>query len=104
MCNRVCLEDYCTQLHYFRKSCLWLQLGVTNYNWLQLQPSHGLLIVLQIDLLKHVNKSRTECLNESDEHTLQHAIHQCDEDYLESDCDEQVGDSCAFTHASVDRV
>ncbi|KAK2184732.1 hypothetical protein NP493_255g04004 [Ridgeia piscesae] len=50
-----------------------------------------------IDLLKHVNKSRTECLNESDEHTLQHAIHQCDEDYLESDCDEQLIISIEFT-------
>ena len=93
-------------MHYLRKKELFVI--TTGCNQLQLITittlSHGLLIVVQIDLLKTVNKSRTECLNESDEHTLLHGIHQCDEDYLESDCDEQVGDSGAFIHASVDRV
>ncbi|PIK40995.1 hypothetical protein BSL78_22149 [Apostichopus japonicus] len=41
-----------------------------------------------IDLLSLINKSQTECLNESDDHTLSHCLTKGGQ-YLESDCDEQ---------------
>ena len=42
-----------------------------------------------MDLSFLVNKSGSECLNESDDHTLEHALNPKG-GYLESDCDEQV--------------
>lgn len=48
-----------------------------------------------IDLLSLINKSQTECLNESDDHTLSHCLTKGGQ-YLESDCDEQLIISVAF--------
>ncbi|BFZ14214.1 hypothetical protein BsWGS_17253 [Bradybaena similaris] len=42
-----------------------------------------------MDLLSLINKSASECLNESDEHTLEHCL-TAKGGYLESDCDEQL--------------
>jgi len=42
-----------------------------------------------MDLTSMIFKSRTECLNASDDHTLEHAL-TSKEGYLESDCDEQL--------------
>ena len=42
-----------------------------------------------MDLASMLNKSGCECLNESDDHTLEHALNPKG-GYLESDCDEQV--------------
>ena len=46
--------------------------------------------VSQMDLSTLINKSGSECLNESDDHPLTHAL-TSKGGYLESDCDEQVG-------------
>jgi thioredoxin len=42
-----------------------------------------------MDLLTMINKSGSECLNESDEHIFEHCLTAKD-GYLESDCDEQL--------------
>ena len=49
-----------------------------------------------MDLGTFINSKGCECLNESDEHTLEHAL-SSKGGYLESDCDEQV--SRAITEA-----
>ena len=49
-----------------------------------------LAYVSQMDLSTLINKSGSECLNESDDHPLTHAL-TSKGGYLESDCDEQVG-------------
>ncbi|GAB6019171.1 hypothetical protein CHUAL_000790 [Chamberlinius hualienensis] len=49
-----------------------------------------------VDLISFVNKSGCECLNESDEHPLPNCLQDVD-GYLESDCDEQLIISLAFT-------
>ena len=43
-----------------------------------------------MDLLGVINSSGSECLNESDSHPFQHALNSSDDQYLESDCDEQL--------------
>jgi len=48
-----------------------------------------------IDLVTYINKGGSECLNESDDHTMNHAV-QNEGGYLESDCDEQLIMSIAF--------
>ena len=42
-----------------------------------------------MDLSSFINKAHCECLNESDEHTLDDAL-SSQGAFLESDCDEQV--------------
>ena len=42
-----------------------------------------------MDLITMINKGGCECLNEADEHPLDHALTNKG-GYLESDCDEQV--------------
>ena len=42
-----------------------------------------------MDLSSLIQKNASECLNESDEHTYEHAL-SSKGGYLESDCDEQV--------------
>ena len=37
-----------------------------------------------------IDKSSSECLNESDSHPFQHALSASTGQYLESDCDEQL--------------
>ncbi|XP_017881940.1 thioredoxin-like protein 1 [Ceratina calcarata] len=51
-----------------------------------------------MDLTPYITKSTCECLNESDEHNLQHCLNP-DEGYLESDCDEQLIISISFSQA-----
>lgn len=48
-----------------------------------------------MDLSNLLSKTGCECLNESDEHTLEHALNP-DGGYLESDCDEQVNSVYAY--------
>ncbi|RUS82825.1 hypothetical protein EGW08_009401 [Elysia chlorotica] len=48
-----------------------------------------------MDLAFLINKSGSECLNESDEHTFDHALNSKG-GYLESDCDEQLIMNLAF--------
>ena len=45
--------------------------------------------MFQLDLSQFMQKSECECLNESDDHPLDHAL-TSKGGYLESDCDEQV--------------
>ena len=45
--------------------------------------------LLQMDLSSMIAKSGCECLNESDEHPLAHALNPKG-GFLQSDCDEQV--------------
>lgn len=49
-----------------------------------------------IDLKRFIMKSGTECLNENDDHCLSKCLFD-EVDYLESDCDEQLIISIAFT-------
>ncbi|XP_062607510.1 thioredoxin-like protein 1 [Saccostrea cucullata] len=51
-----------------------------------------------MDLSSLINKSGCECLNESDEHPLSHAL-TTKGGYLESDCDEQLLISLEFTQS-----
>jgi len=50
-----------------------------------------------IDLSSMILKSGTECLNESDDHTLQDALVPGTASFLESDCDEQLIINIAFS-------
>lgn len=43
-----------------------------------------------IDLVGLVNKKDTECLNQSDDHTWEHALIPSESTFLKSDCDEQL--------------
>lgn len=49
-----------------------------------------------MDLTPFIMKGQCECLNESDEHSLAHAL-TANGGYLESDCDEQLIISISFT-------
>lgn len=49
-----------------------------------------------LDLSSFINKSQSECLNESDQHNLGHALLPGSGFYLESDCDEQLIINLAF--------
>lgn len=51
-----------------------------------------------MDLTPYITKSTCECLNESDDHNLQQCLGS-DDGYLESDCDEQLIISIAFSQA-----
>jgi hypothetical protein len=54
-------------------------------------------VVGHIDLLSFINKSESECLNESDAHNLSGCLTSGSSNYLESDCDEQLIINLAFT-------
>jgi thioredoxin len=43
-----------------------------------------------IDLATLINKAQSECLNQSDDHTWEHALSSDQKTYLESDVDEQI--------------
>lgn len=49
-----------------------------------------------LDLTSFINKAQSECLNESDQHNLGHALLAGSGFYLESDCDEQLIINLAF--------
>ncbi len=53
-------------------------------------------VVGHIDLLSFINKSESECLNESDAHNLSACLTSGSSNYLESDCDEQLIINLAF--------
>jgi len=53
-------------------------------------------VVGHIDLSSFVNKSESECLNESDEHNFLACLTSGSSNYLESDCDEQLIINMAF--------
>jgi hypothetical protein len=46
-------------------------------------------LMFQMDLQSFIMKAQCECLNESDEHSLEHGLNSGG-GYLQSDCDEQV--------------
>ena len=52
--------------------------------------SDGGLVAGHIDLSSFINKSESECLNESDDHNLSGCLTSGSNTYLESDCDEQL--------------
>lgn len=52
-----------------------------------------------MDLSTYIIKSQCECLNESDDHNLQHGLTAEGSGYLESDCDEQLIISITFRQA-----
>ena len=56
-------------------------------------------MILQINLSSLVSEKESECLNNSDDHPLSHALSGSCQDgcYLESDCDEQLIISVAFS-------
>lgn len=43
-----------------------------------------------------MDKKGSECLNDSDDHPLSHALNTTSEEFLESDCDEQLIIAIAF--------
>ncbi|KAJ3118904.1 Thioredoxin-like protein 1 [Phlyctochytrium bullatum] len=45
--------------------------------------------LIVVDLLEFINQKQVECLNQSDKHTVK-SIFTKDDNYLESDCDEQL--------------
>lgn len=47
------------------------------------------IFFVQMDLVTFITKSECECLNESDDHPLAHALNN-GSGYLASDCDEQL--------------
>lgn len=49
-----------------------------------------------MELSSMIQKNQSECLNESDDHTLNDALNSSKGSYLESDCDEQLIISLAF--------
>ncbi|XP_057321385.1 thioredoxin-like protein 1 [Microplitis mediator] len=52
-----------------------------------------------MDLSTYIIKSQCECLNESDDHNLEHGLTAEGSGYLESDCDEQLIISITFRQA-----
>lgn len=50
-----------------------------------------------VELTTFITKSGCECLNESDDHPLAHALDTNKQTYLESDCDEQLIITLAFS-------
>lgn len=50
-----------------------------------------------VDLSSFITKSGCECLNESDDHPLAHCLDNNKQTYLESDCDEQLIITLAFS-------
>lgn len=56
------------------------------------------MYLLQVDLATFITKAQCECLNESDEHNFSQCLTD-DDGYLESDCDEQLILSIAFSQA-----
>lgn len=50
-----------------------------------------------VDLSSFITKSGCECLNESDDHPLAHCLDASKQTYLESDCDEQLIITLAFS-------
>ena len=54
------------------------------------------MVAWQMSLLGMIDNSGSECLNESDLHPFQHALSASTDQYLESDCDEQLIIALAF--------
>lgn len=50
-----------------------------------------------VELSSFITKSGCECLNESDDHPLAHCLDNNNQTYLESDCDEQLIITLAFS-------
>ncbi len=50
-----------------------------------------------MDLVSLINKSQSECLNQDDDHTWDHALNASALTYLKSDVDEQILLNVAFT-------
>jgi len=66
--------------------------------WYGNQSTEDVGVKGHMDLASLINKSGCECLNESDDHTLDHALSNKG-GYLESDCDEQLIISLTFNQA-----
>jgi hypothetical protein len=52
-----------------------------------------------MDLVSLIDKKGTECLNQSDDHTWEHALAPSSGVFLESDCDEQLLLHITFSQA-----
>lgn len=52
-----------------------------------------------MDLSSLINKAQSECLNECDDHTFDHALNTASSLYLKSDCDEQLLLNISFQQA-----
>lgn len=50
-----------------------------------------------IDLVSMINKKDSECLNQDDDHTWEHALTPTNTVFLQSDCDEQIILNISFT-------
>lgn len=61
------------------------------------EGSSGSPYAPHVDLSPFIMKSGCECLNESDDHPLSHCLDASKQTYLESDCDEQLIITLAFS-------
>lgn len=52
-----------------------------------------------VDLSSLINKKDSECLNQDDDHTWEHALAASNTTYLQSDCDEQILLNITFTQS-----
>ena len=56
--------------------------------------------LVQVDLADTIDKTKSECLNEDDDHPFTQALHGGG-GYLQSDCDEQVPHVCVRVYVCV---
>lgn len=93
-----------TLLHYiytYFPGCLYPTLSYTKVLEIdtpQKYSRNSQIYFLQMDLSSFITKAQCECLNESDDHNFLQCL-SSDDGYLESECDEQLILSIAFSQA-----